>query len=218
MDGHLEYFKYYIEQSDRWFHSSHNGVETKWSTFGRQHSEIYLSGRKSLHFDSNFKEICSAWMLSITACNVCYNIVKYPDYFVFVLFITVTSWWAQWRLRPPDSRLFIQSFIQTQIKENTKARRWPRTGEFPAQMASDAENVSTWWLHHVWFSNQSSVNSCRWFTFHYSSGMLYVTVPLELTWFNINHGLTWISNHMTSKMWDEITFPFLNFNGCTVEV
>ena len=36
------------------------------------------------------------------------------------------------------------------------------------------------------------------------------------------HGLTlilaWISNHMASKMWDEITYPFLNFNGATVEV
>ena len=36
------------------------------------------------------------------------------------------------------------------------------------------------------------------------------------------HGLTlilaWTSNHMPSKMWDEITYPFLNFNGCTVEV
>ena len=25
------------------------------------------------------------------------------------------------------------------------------TDEFPAQMASKAENVSTWWRHHVWF-------------------------------------------------------------------
>ena len=23
------------------------------------------------------------------------------------------------------------------------------TGEFPAQMASDAENISIWWRHHV---------------------------------------------------------------------
>ena len=44
--------------------------------------------------------------------------------------------------------------IQTQIKENTKApRHWPLgnspgTGEFPAQMASYAENVSIWWRHH----------------------------------------------------------------------
>ena len=25
----------------------------------------------------------------------------------------------------------------------------PTTGEFPAQMASNAENVSIWWRHHV---------------------------------------------------------------------
>ena len=36
------------------------------------------------------------------------------------------------------------------------------------------------------------------------------------------HGLTlipaWISNLMHSKVWDGITYPFLNFNGATVEV
>ena len=36
------------------------------------------------------------------------------------------------------------------------------------------------------------------------------------------HGLTlipaWISNYMPCKVWDEITYPFLNFNGSTVEV
>ena len=29
------------------------------------------------------------------------------------------------------------------------ARNLPVTGEFPAQMASNAENVSIWWRHHV---------------------------------------------------------------------
>ena len=24
----------------------------------------------------------------------------------------------------------------------------------------------------------------------------------------------WISNYMANKVWDEITYPFLNFNGC----
>ena len=28
----------------------------------------------------------------------------------------------------------------------------------------------------------------------------------------------WISNYIHYKVWDEITYPFLNFNGCTVEV
>ena len=52
--------------------------------------------------------------------------------------------------------VFTQSFIQTQMKENIKApRHWPLcgeftgTGEFPAQKASNAENVSIWWRHHV---------------------------------------------------------------------
>ena len=47
------------------------------------------------------------------------------------------------------SRLFTQSFIRAQIKENIKVpRHWPLcgeftgTGEFPAQRASNAENAS----------------------------------------------------------------------------
>ena len=35
------------------------------------------------------------------------------------------------------------------------ARNSPGTGEFPAQMASYAENVSIWWRHHAWFWLQS---------------------------------------------------------------
>ena len=30
--------------------------------------------------------------------------------------------------------------------------------------------------------------------------------------------IAWISNHIHYEMWDEITNPFLNFNGATVEV
>ena len=36
------------------------------------------------------------------------------------------------------------------------------------------------------------------------------------------HGLTlipaWICNYIHYNVWDEITYPFLNFNGATVEV
>ena len=52
--------------------------------------------------------------------------------------------------------LFTKPFIQTQIKENIKfPLHWPLCGEFtgagkfPAQMASNAENVCIWWRHHV---------------------------------------------------------------------
>ena len=54
------------------------------------------------------------------------------------------------------SRLFTQSFIHVQIKENNKLRvtglcegNAPVTGEFPAQRASNAENVSIGWRHHA---------------------------------------------------------------------
>ena len=58
-----------------------------------------------------------------------------------------------WVSNHQASPLFTQPFIQAQIKENIKApRHWPLcgefTGEFPAQMASNAENVSIWWRHH----------------------------------------------------------------------
>ena len=56
----------------------------------------------------------------------------------------MTSQWARWRLKSPALPLFTQPFIRVQIKENIKAP----PGEFPAQMASNAENVSIWWRHH----------------------------------------------------------------------
>ena len=69
-------------------------------------------------------------------------------------------------MKSPASRLFTQPFIQTQIKENIKApRHWPLcgeftgTGEFPAQRASYAENVSIWWRHHDQFVFGKNVDS-----------------------------------------------------------
>ena len=38
--------------------------------------------------------------------------------------------------------MFTQPFIQTQVKENIKAPRHCSLCEFPAQMASNAENVA----------------------------------------------------------------------------
>ena len=37
------------------------------------------------------------------------------------------------------------------------------------------------------------------------------------TWFNFNPSMDKY-NHMPCNVWDEITYPFLNFNGSTVEV
>ena len=74
------------------------------------------------------------------------TIVRYGDVIIGVMASQITS-----------LKLFTQPFIQTQIKENIKAPlrvtglcvgNSPGTGEFPAQMASNAENVSIWWRHH----------------------------------------------------------------------
>ena len=52
-------------------------------------------------------------------------------YLVKMLYITVTSEWARWRLKSPTSPLFTQPFIRVQIKENIKAQRHsPLCGEF----------------------------------------------------------------------------------------
>ena len=40
--------------------------------------------------------------------------------------------------------------------------------------------------------------------------------PLLLTWFNLIP--TWMSNYIHFNVWDEITYPFLNFNSATIEV
>ena len=66
------------------------------------------------------------------------------------------SKWARWRLQLPAYWLFTKPFVQAQIKENIKApRHWSLGGEFtgdswiPRTKASNAENISNWWRHHV---------------------------------------------------------------------
>ena len=61
----------------------------------------------------------------------------------------------RWRLKSPASRLLLNCFFRRRSKKTSKlcvtglcAGNSPGTGEFPAQMASNAENVSIWWRHH----------------------------------------------------------------------
>ena len=59
-----------------------------------------------------------------------------------------------WNHQPHDCLL--NRLVRRRSKKTPKLRvtdlcvgNSPGTGEFPAQMASNAENVSTWWRHHV---------------------------------------------------------------------
>ena len=145
-------------------------------------------------------------------------------------FITVTSEWARQRLKSPVSRLFTQPFIQTQIKENIKApRHWPwcgeftGTGEFPAQRASNAENVSIWWRHH----GQWYLSHRRWVEMITSTQKLWspkhygACVPIEYSMSSIRRMICEVlcqkqvsrggtSNSISQHLWDVITCPVLD--------
>ena len=73
-------------------------------------------------------------------------------------------WWSlRWRHNGCDSvsnhqprECLLRRLIRRTSKKTSKLRvtglcagNSPETGEFPAQMASNAENVSVWWRHHV---------------------------------------------------------------------
>ena len=50
----------------------------------------------------------------------------------------------------------------------------------------------------------------------------YISLSIDFRGPLYQHGLTlipaWISTHMPSEVWDEMTYPFPDLNGCTVEV
>ena len=71
----------------------------------------------------------------------------------------VSIWWRHHVYALPGPNQWT-TFLANPLKNTlwTEVRgihRWPVTGEFPAQMASNAENVSIWWRHQgiAWFSN-----------------------------------------------------------------
>ena len=115
--------------------------------------------------------ICYIYMLYIYVIYICIHLFIYsfisgcccsvPPEFCHETF-TPYSAALHWRHNEhygvsnhqPHSCLLNRLFRQ-QIKENIKVpRHWPLcweftgTGEFPAQRASNAENVSIWWRHH----------------------------------------------------------------------
>ena len=86
--------------------------------------------------------------------------------------ITVTSWWVRWRLKSPVSPSFTQPLFGRTSKKTSKLRvaglcagNSPMNGEFPAQMASNAEFFSAWWRHHEnklrWNMDPSTTRSSR---------------------------------------------------------
>ena len=104
--------------------------------------------------------------------------------------------------QPPDCLL--NRLFKAQIKETSKLcvtglcdGNSPMTGEFPAQMASNAENVSIWWRHHRIKFSLGFHKKCTW-KYHYMTHVLYfvktrVVLSFTLRWRHNDHA--GVSNH-----------------------
>ena len=69
------------------------------------------------------------------------------------------------------------------------------------------------------FPTQSHSSGISWSFFIVSSNTLFSKQSrAPFYWHGLTLIPTWISNYIHYKVWDEITYPFLNFNGATVEV
>ena len=128
--------------------------------------------------------------------------------------IIVTSKWAQWRPKSPASPLFTQPFIEPQIKELPKhcvtglcAGNSPLTGEFPAHMASNEENVSIWWRHHDTWQSLCLRLLVRWVRFpsqcfHKSFWMLFILCQIS---FKTTNEISLQRNRRPKIVWGKLT-------------
>ena len=151
-------------------------------------------------------------------------------------------------MTPPISCLHYNAVIMvaiasqtTRSKKTSKLRvtglcagNSPEAGEFPAQMASNAENVSIWWRHHgntspssylsvcasqkshhqyVWPSNYDSLS---WFCKHLSSihNLRYKSFVNLFCWLLFTRLLHF---HDTQRVWGhEHTFIFRIYKGTSL--
>ena len=80
-------------------------------------------------------------------------------------------------------------------------------------------------INYIYYSMKMATNVFLQFLFMLSNDIpsdIVVTLDISIGWpFYQRLTLTtaWMSNHIRYyKVWDEIIYPFLNFNGCTVEL
>ena len=117
-------------------------------------------------------------------------------------------------------RIVYSTVIRAQIKENiTALRHWPLyreftgTGEFPAQMVSNAENVSIWWRHHAtlvapWVNAKITMQG------RYPQGNLWSTTLVKLQYVispsSVRHGILTLLKLicLTHWGWDKMAAIF----------
>ena len=80
------------------------------------------------------------------SCDVCFCPYHYNDIIMGAVASQITSLTIFYSAVYSDAD---QRKHQKILVNGLCAGNSPVTGEFPAQMANDAENVSIWWRHHV---------------------------------------------------------------------
>ena len=158
-----------------------------------------------------------------SACFLLFKIVRLtflvpePQYFRRTRSITLS---LRWRHNGHDGvsnhqphDYLLNRLFRRRSKKTSKLRvtglcggNSPGTGEFPAQRASNAENVSIWWRHHV----------MSWRPWCWLGQTCPPPAPTD------EHGFTWtpawINHFIHCNVWDEIMYPFPKFNGYIVDV
>ena len=105
----------------------------------------------------------------------------------------------------------------------------PGTGEFPAQMASNAESVSIWWRHHetvivVWitefyiklkwldssdYEGQIDIQVCEFFSGHWVIMATVETNQLRAKFFKVNINIYLHFYHSSTLIWHRYLKFFL---------
>ena len=138
----------------------------------RHFDEIFITGCTESCQNDNFR--CSQWLKFHQNDNIsvsvyfkgytvyfCCNLNFHPYFTRIGLCSGMFS--LRWRYNGRDSvsnhqphHCLLNRLFRCRSKKTSKLRvtglcvgNPPGTGEFPAQMASNAENVSIWWRHHV---------------------------------------------------------------------
>ena len=97
-------------------------------------------------------ETCRNVIILLHTVNICYGYVTHWYGKTQNCFITMTSWWARWRLKSPASRLFTQPFVQAQRPASLAfvrgIHRWPVNSPHKGPVTRKILPL-IWWRHHV---------------------------------------------------------------------
>ena len=89
-------------------------------------------------------------------------------------------------------------------------------GTDPNIMISEANQIDAMVLHNITLDSYSLKRA--WITLSIFPRNFTSETHCHIYWYLGPHFSPSMDTHMPNKLWDEITYPFLNFNGYTVEV